>query len=474
VLAKLLKFILITRFSKPLLILIGVILAYNILIGTFSPRTGTGSFSPEFAYYGVTSAGAFLALSVLFGGLFILKSDRDYLLTLPLNRRALSLALFIAQFLGSGMSLLFFYGFFIATVGNAFTLALLGVDLALLAAIVTSLGVISNIVSGRVRAIFAGPIGIWCLSTLYGIPYTPVSMFTGHVLTGSLIVIGLGIVTIPIAFSELSNVEFGSMRSLLRSTSTEYKKNLSFQGRGSIGAIYSYHLSFLELAGRFNIGGTTSYRTTRVKTSTVAIISSIVAMLYFVFVSLLSSSLRISSTAPVLILPIALGLFIVVLASQATFSNERAWLAFTAMDPAKYLRHLLLSRILSTLAISGPFVVANFALYLINNQPRLGNSFIILLVTVPASSIIVSYLAARVGVVQQVREEGMMPGEFNIRQMVVVLISYVLIGLMVASAVSLLAAMVIALVVTGFAGILMGIKNVWRGIVYRLTEKGFV
>jgi hypothetical protein len=58
--------------------------------------------------------------------------------------------------------------------------------------------------------------------------------------------------------------------------------------------------------------------------------------------------------------------------------------------------------------------------------------------------------------------------------MLVVLIAYLLIGLMVASTISLIAAAVIALIVTGFAGTLMASKSVWRGIVYRLTEKGFV
>ncbi|HZY94523.1 MAG TPA: hypothetical protein VFE98_06640 [Candidatus Bathyarchaeia archaeon] len=468
-LAKLLKFVLITRFSKPLLALIAIIFAYNLVTGILSPRRSP-TFPVGFQYYAVVSSAFFVSLSLLFGGLFVLKSDRDYLLTLPLSKKELSISLFMAQFLGSGMSLLFFYGFLVASIGNLDALILLAVDLAVFAAITTSLGVISNILRNRTKAILAGILGVWCLSALSGFQFTPVSMFTGNLIQGSIVISLLGIVTIPLAFKELSEVELGSMRSLLRSTSTEYKKNLSFQGRTSLGAIYAYHLSFLELAGRINIGGTTSYKTARVKTRTILIASTALAVAYFLFVTFASTTIRL---LPVAVLPIALGLFVVMLTSQAAFSNERGWLAFTAMDPATYLRHLLISKILSTLAITGPFAVVNAVLFF-DNVRLAANSLILLLVTVPTSSIIATYFVARLGAVQQIREEGMMPGQFNLRQLVVALTAYVLIGLMAASAFSFMAAAIIAVVLSALAGILMAIPGVWRGIVYRLTEKGFV
>ena len=468
-LAKLLKFVLITRFSKPLLALIALIFAYNIVIGILSPGR-TMTFPLGIQYYAVVSSTFFVTLSLLFGGLFVLKSDRDYLLTLPLSKRELSISLFVAQFLGSGMSLLFFYGFFVSSIGNVDALILLAVDLAVFAAITTSLGVIANILRNRTKATLAAILGLWCLSTLSGFQYTPVSMFTGNLIQGSIVISVLGLVTIPVAFKELAEVELGSMRTLLRSTSTEYKKNLSFQGRTSLGAIYAYHLSFLDLAGRINLGGTTSYRTARVKTRTILIASTALAIGYFMFVTFAPTRIRL---LPVAVLPIALGLFVVMLTSQAAFANERGWLAFTAMDPATYLRHLLISKILSTLAITAPFAVVNAALFF-ENVRLAANSLILLLITVPTSSIIATYLVARLGAVQQIREEGMMPGQFNLRQLVVALTAYVLIGLMAASAFSFMAATIIAVVLSALAGLLMAIPGVWRGIVYRLTEKGFV
>ena len=150
-LAKLLKFVLLTRFSKPLLALVTFFLAYDVVIRTFT----TGN-SPEFSgglsYYAVGASIFFITVSLLFGGLFVLKSDRDYLLTLPLKRRELSISLFTAQFVGSGITILFLFGFYLAGAGTLQTTIVLGIDLAVLAAVVTALGVVSNIFSIQIRA----------------------------------------------------------------------------------------------------------------------------------------------------------------------------------------------------------------------------------------------------------------------------------------------------------------------------------
>src|SRR5690242_9451237 len=100
-LPKLVKFVLLTRFSKPLLGLIGFFLVYDFVIGVFAIRNSSGA-SLGLSYYAVGAAIFFIIVNLLLGGLFILKSDKDYLLTLPLKRRDLSAALFTAQFLGSG------------------------------------------------------------------------------------------------------------------------------------------------------------------------------------------------------------------------------------------------------------------------------------------------------------------------------------------------------------------------------------
>ena len=418
-------------------------------------------------------------MSLLFGGLFVLKSDRDYLLTLPLRRRDLSIALFIAQFIGSGITILFLYGFYVAGSGSLEDSLVLVANLVLLASLITALGVVSNILDTWRRVALGVVLGAWCVSALLGFDFTPVSAFTGHLLYGTLILFAVTAVFVPVALRELAYLELGSIRSILRSTASEYKKNMSFAGKGPVRAIYSYHLSFLELMGRVNIGGSTSYRTARIKTSRVFAVSTGIAAVYLYLVGFSPFSL-----APlVIIIPILMGVITLVLMALGTLSNERGWLAFTAMDPAKYLRHLLLSRVLSILSILGPFGAANLVLTFLGRGIAMEfgqdasfslRASIILLATIPAASILATYIVARVGAVQQVKEEGMMPGQFDLRQFVAVLPIYFVVGLIIISEIFLTAAIAIAVIVGLISTLLLISSSVWRGVAYRLTQKGFV
>src|SRR3989442_13214687 len=160
-LARLVNSVIITRSSKPLLALVTFFLAYVVVIRAFT--TGNSpEFSGGFSYYAVGVSIFFIAVSLFFGGLFVLKSDRDYLLTLPLKRRELSLALFTAQFVGSGITILFLFGFYLAGSGTLQTTIVLAADLAVLASVVTALGVVPNILSTWLRAGLAVILGIWC------------------------------------------------------------------------------------------------------------------------------------------------------------------------------------------------------------------------------------------------------------------------------------------------------------------------
>src|SRR5712692_1513825 len=474
-LLKLAWFVIITRFSKPLLILTSFFLMYDVLIRAFTVGNAD-EFSGGFSYYAVGASIFFVTMSLLLGGIFVLKSDRDYLLTLPLSRVELSLSLFLAQFIGSGISILFLFGFYLAGAGTAEIALVLVGNLAVLAALVTALGVISNMLLLWKRLVISLLIGLWCYSTFLGVPFTPVSAFTGELLYGSVTLIGLAVVVVPVALRELAFLEVGSMRSILRATSSEYKKSMSFAGKSPVRAVYSYHLSFLELVGRMNLAGSTSFRSARVKTRTVLIITSILAAIYLYFTSqeaMVGQTLYRPFQGLIFVVPIILGVVVLVMMSQGTFSNERGWLAFTSMDPATYLRHLILSRAASALSIIGPFVVADLVLALVG-IPRTLNMALDLVVSVPSAAMISAYIVARLGAVQQVKEEGMMPGQFELKQILVILPVYIFIGMIIVSEISLTFAIIVAAVLGGLALLLLARASTWRGIAYKLTEKGFI
>ena len=389
----------------------------------------------------------------------------------------MSISLFIAQFVGSGITILFLYGFYVAGAGTLPNTLILVTNLALLACIVTSLGVVSNLLETWKRVLIATVLSLWCLTSILGFPFSPVSAFTGSLLYGSISMFILALIVVPVALRELAYIELGSLRTLLRTTSAEYKRTMSFAGKGPIRTIYSYHLSYLELVGRFNLGGSTSYRATRIKTRTVLIFSTIASIAYLVFIafSSLGGILSAKTTlSPIMVvLPIFLGVITLTLMAQGTLSNERGWLAFAAMDPTTYLRHLLLSRVISTLAVIGPFGVADLVLALIGFERGI-EAGIVLLLTIPTASILSTYIVARLGAVQQVKEEGMMPGQFDLRQFLVIIPIYLMIGLIIVSELFLIAAIAITVTLGVLAILLLASANTWRGIAYRLTERGFV
>src|SRR5260370_1693924 len=154
-----------------------------------------------------------------------------------------------------------------------------------------------------------------------------------------------------------------------------------------------------------------------------------------------------------------MGIITLVLMSQGTFSNERGWLAFTAMDPGVLWRHLVVSRAVSTLAIIGAFAVANIVLAFRGVRSAV-NSSIVLLVTVSSASILATYLVARLGAVQQVKEEGMMPGQFDLKQLLAIIPTYIVIILIVVSEISLIASIIVAGVLGALSLIIMLTKIV--------------
>jgi hypothetical protein len=61
-----------------------------------------------------------------------------------------------------------------------------------------------------------------------------------------------------------------------------------------------------------------------------------------------------------------------------------------------------------------------------------------------------------------------------LRQFLAILPIYVVVGLIILSEYSLASGVVIAIVLGALSIALLGNSNVWRGIAYRLTERGFI
>ena len=275
-LLKLLKFIVRTRFSRPFLIFMTIMLVYFIGVSAAIPHQ-QGSII--FGYYGTGITALFLAMALATGGVMVFKSDRDYLFTLPLSTRDLSISIYFAQFIAFGITILFMFGYLYQAINST----LLVVDLVALALTFTSLGIIAPSMTTRVRLILSVALALWTLLAFADVPLSPGAAFYGNAYGGTASLLLLTGVTTVAAIRGLSRVELDMMRSLVRSTSVDVKSPNSYAGKSPIGAIYSMNLTTISLAGRMNMAGTSRYVSRRIKTRWVVAASTAAAVAYFAF-----------------------------------------------------------------------------------------------------------------------------------------------------------------------------------------------
>jgi len=329
VLLNLIKFIFRTRFSRPFLVLIAIIIAYQLGISSVVPIQQGNTI---LGYYGTAIFAFFFAMSLATGGVMVMKSDRDYLFTLPLSPRDLAISIFFSQFIAFGVSIMFMFLYLAPTLSSP----LLIIDLAASALAFTSLGIIAPALPTRVRIPLAAVLAGWTLLSLGGFPFTPASAFNGNVYGGTLTLVALAAVTTTAAFRSLEHIELEMMRSLVRSTSTDYKSQMSYAGKSPIGAIYSMNLSSMTLAGRMNMAGTSRYVSRRVKTKTVIAVTSAAAVAYFAFIVLGGPPQPFvagTNTLPAAIIATVLLTFLSFFFSQSAITNERLWLSLTSLPP---------------------------------------------------------------------------------------------------------------------------------------------
>jgi hypothetical protein len=469
VLPKLLKFVVRTRFSRPLLILLVIMVVYFTAVSQLIPPQEA---SIILGYYGTGIIALFLAMALATGGVMVFKSDRDYLFTLPLSTRDLSIAIFFSQFIAFGISILFIFGYLYPSVGSP----LLLVDLVALALTFTSLGVIAPSLNTGVRIALSVALALWTLLGLANFPYSPGAPFNGNVYGGTATLIALAAVTVALAFRGLSRIELDMMRNLVRTTSTDYKSQNSYAGKSPIGAIYSMNLSNMSLAGRMNMAGASRYVSRRIKTRWVALASTAAAGAFFAFglyegpVNLTNGV--IDGNAASVLVAVLLS-FVAFFFSQSAITNERLWLSLTSLPAPSYFKHLITSKVVSLLVVLVPFAIADVLLQSLGDPDLVGSIMMILLV-IPGAFVLEICWAAYIAPIQVKGEDMTMPAQFSIRQMATALpMGGVIIAATLSTLLPLFAAAA-GVVMCALAALLTLNGRFWNGVVTKLTENGFV
>ena len=467
-LPKLLKFVIRTRFSRPFLILLVIMVVYFIGVSQAIPPQKENVL---LGYYGTGIIAFFLAMALATGGVMVFKSDRDYLFTLPLSTRDLSISIFFSQFVAFGISILFIFGFLYQSLNSPLLLA----DLVALALTFTSLGVIAPSMTTRVRTALSVALALWTLLAFANFPLTPGSAFYGNLYGGTATLLALGAVTTVMAFRSLSRIELDMMRSLVRSTSVDVKSPNSYAGKSPIGAIYSMNLTNISLAGRMNMAGTARYVSKRVRTRWVVAASAVAAAAYLAYALSQGPAPATNGTDsfPAAIL-VAVGLaFLAFFLSASAITNERLWLSLTSLPPATYFRHLVASKVVSLMLILAPFAVADAALLALGYGAALA-ALAIILAVLPGSYVLEICWAAYIAPIQVKGDDMVMASQFNLRQMAIALPFVAVIVLVSGASVSPLFAADGGLVLVAVSASLAMSPGFWSRVATKLTENGFI
>jgi hypothetical protein len=439
----------------------------------------TGSSSNVYYYYGPAFLAFFLVLPIMSGGIAVLKSDRDFLFTLPLKRSELAFSLFVVQLLSFGLIVIYVVAYSLSSLRPVFGYAL--VDFLALILAVTSLGPITYSLRLGWRVLLASTLAVWALSPLLGFPYSPTALYSGHPLYAVITSIVLAVVTVPLAFRSLSRVDLDLMKTFTRYTSSEVKHVRKFSGMSPMKAMLAENFFIVEVSGRMNsMGGGGSYRSGRFKLSKGILATAVIAALYYyLFAYRLDLSLHNEEIA-ILIFSIYSVIFIMFF-TMGVLGNERLWLGFMTRNPTRYLRDLLAVKSLSLSALLSPIAVANFLLAIRGDEQAL-NFGLFLLIVIPSLLIIVVYLSAFLYPFQ-IKEDISMPGQFNLRQMgtlLPALPAWFLVALSFGAlegGMKLLALIVTIITVVSICGTALALiysKSIGKKVIDRLVTAGFI
>jgi len=470
---RLLKFVIISRFSKQLLIVFGVLLVYALFLSSAS----SSSSSTVYHYYGPVLLTVFFVLPIASGGIAVLKSDRDFLFTLPLKRSDLAFSLFVVQFLSFGLFIIYGFAYSFSYLKPVFPFAV--IDFIGIMLTVTALGPLTYSLKSSWRTLLALVFAIWSLSAFLKFPFSPSSIYVGYPLYAATTSIVLAVITVPLAFRSLSRVDLDMMKAFTRYSSREVKRVRRFSGMTPLMAIFAENFFVVEVSGRMNaMGAGGSYRSGRFRLSRGILVTAVLAVAYYFIFTIKVTP----KSAEVALLVISIySLIFVMFLSMGVLGNERLWLGFMSRSPTDYLRDLMLAKSLSFVALFLPLALSNFLLALKGDEMAFTFG-LTLLVIMPSLLVMVVYASAFLNPLQ-IKEELLMPGQFNLRQLAtmipilpVLFILALVFGAIESNLVTdaIIISVLTAVIMAGTAFWLITSRRVGEKVIEKLVAAGFI
>jgi hypothetical protein len=481
-------FVVRTRLSRGLVALTLVMVAYGLVSAAYL-YTGRVTLPPAdvraYRVMAIVYSAVLLFLSSMQGGMAVLKSDRDYLFTLPVSRSELAFSLYVGQLMLGGLLTVAWLGWYLPFVEVPPGYA--AFDLVLFVLLLTSLSASVAELPAKRRALAASGIALWAASGVWN-PVSPSSFFSAHFLAGTLTLAALSVGLTSYTLRRLGRAPLivGSQAS---QPSPSEGPALSFQGARGPAALLRMKLNSITLSGRvggFSAGGS-RYFSRRVSLlkfmgyMAAASLSLLAAALALYALGLLPTGYQAVRDARsggatalwLLYMPAVIAEVLFIGFSSSDVINERPWLAFTSLSPGKYLRLSALSWALVTLASLAPFSIAYLVIWLLGVWPAIG-LLPQLLITTPTLSVLAYFASASLVMMPQLRYEGFTPGQAGIRGLVLAIIVMVPVIMLSYSLNSFSFSLYSSLVALAIISPLLALDGPWASASRKLVEKGYV
>jgi len=432
---RLIRFVIKTRLSGgalALLLFIALVMLATGLSMTFSKARSppTPGFTELFRDY-MTFMLVILMLTPLPAAaqMSVLKSDRDYLFTLPVRPRDLGLALYIAYMLLSGVYTLAFIGVYELLLGVPPLYA--AINTALLIVMFTSLWHVVMDLGRRRGLLLSLALVGWSLTALVKDPVTPVSALYGYYVPGTLTLAAVSAALTYLSLSRLSRAPLlysFPISEPLRPKGAEGGGLLSFQDVRGLRALVKLRMSLVQLgfgtrtpaATRVGVGRA---RLPRALVTMSAVAAALVAAGYVLHrldvltleaVKGLSSKQNSTSSFEgfmvfflvVLFPPMYSTIFTAMALPTASVGLERPWLAFTSLEPGSYMRSSGLITSAQSLILNVPLALSYAVLGLVG-VPGCLAVVPLLLIMVPSVALISHFLTAYFVLTPQIKFEGL-------------------------------------------------------------------
>jgi hypothetical protein len=481
-------FVVRTRLSRGLVALTLVMVAYGLVSAAYL-YTGRVTLPPAdvraYRVMAIVYSAVLLFLSSMQGGMAVLKSDRDYLFTLPVSRSELAFSLYVGQLMLGGLLTVAWLGWYLPFVEVPPGYA--AFDLVLFVLLLTSLSASVAELPAKRRALAASGIALWAASGVWN-PVSPSSFFSAHFLAGTLTLAALSVGLTSYTLRRLGRAPLivGSQAS---QPSPSEGPALSFQGARGPAALLRMKLNSITLSGRvggFSAGGSRyfSRRVSLLKFMSymaAASLSLLAAALALYALGLLPTGYQAVRDARsggatafwLLYMPAVIAEVLFIGFSSSDVINERPWLAFTSLSPGRYLRLSALSWALVTLASLAPFSIAYLVIWLLGVWPAIG-LLPQLLITTPALSVLAYFASTSLVMMPQLRYEGFTPGQAGIRGLVLAIIVMVPVIMLSYSLNSFSFSLYSSLVALAIISPLLALDGPWASASRKLVERGYV